>query len=395
MIIVDNDKCIGCGICQKQCPFQAIVMVEKLPQIDEKCTLCGACVNVCPAKALSLELAQKKVQGDWSGILVFCEQYLGRISPVVYELLGKGRQLADQLGQELSCIVIGDEIEDVQSLFGHGADDVHIISHPKLCAYNSEYYANILADFIREKTPNIFLIGASNLGRELAPRISTRLRAGLTADCTVLEANEEGLLVQTRPAFGGNIMASIVSPHARPQMATVRYKVLEKPKNTGKKGKIIRSKPDQKHLKGPIEVLEELPLPSDEDIVNSECIVAGGKGMGKKEGFLMLNDLASLIGGSVAASRPAIDALWAQYPVQIGLSGKVVKPRLYIGCGISGAVQHTVGMESANTIVAVNKDPKAPIFDIADFGIVADVNELLPELIKELKSRGIREKESG
>ena len=341
-----------------------------------------------------MEQTEKKVEGDWSGVLVFGEQSGGKISPVVYELLGKGRELADGLGQDLKCVILCDDIQDPESLVRHGADEVHIISNPKLALYNSEYYANILTEFILKHMPNMFLIGATNLGRELAPRTSTRLRAGLTADCTFLETNEEGLLVQTRPAFGGNIMASILSPYARPQMATVRYKVMDKIDPSERKGKIVKTKAQSKHLKGPIEVLEEEMLPVEEDIVNSEAIVAGGKGMGKKAGFLILSDLASLIGANVGASRPAIDANWADYPVQIGLSGKVVKPKLYIGCGISGAVQHTAGMATSDVIVAVNKDEDALIFNIADFGIVGDVNEVIPALIEELKSRGIGTKDS-
>lgn len=387
MITIDKDKCVSCGACQSKCPFQAIVFSDKYPEVTDKCRACGACVNVCPVDAITLKQSEKKASKDWRGVLVFGEQVNAKVAPVVYELLGKGRELADELGQELMCVILCDEAEDPKDLISYGADKVYVISDKKLAVYNSETYANVLADFIRRTKPNIFLVGATNEGRELAPRTSTRLRAGLTADCTILESNDEGLLVQTRPAFGGNIMASIVSPYARPQMATVRYKVMQRPKPHSREGEVIHEKPDPKLLESPLEVVEECMLEQGEDIVNADVIVAGGKGMGKKENFMLLGDLACMLGGCVGASRPAIDANWAQYPHQVGLSGRVVKPTLYVACGISGAIQHSCGMEASEHIIAVNKDPQAPIFEISDFGIVGDIEEILPALISEIDKR--------
>jgi electron transfer flavoprotein alpha subunit/NAD-dependent dihydropyrimidine dehydrogenase PreA subunit len=387
MINVDKAKCTGCRLCARECPFNAIRFTGKYPEVTEKCRVCGACVRVCPVKALSLKTVEKKVEGVWRGVLVFGEQRDGTVIPVVYELLGKARELADNMGEDVSCVLLGGKVKNPRELIEYGADMIYLFEHKGLEKFNSEVYANILAEFAREIKPNIFLIGATNKGRELAPRISSRLGAGLTADCTFLEIDKKGLLVQTRPAFGGNIMASIISPHARPQMATVRYKVMDKIVPGKRKGKLIKRLVDEKLLESKTEVVGERMLPAEEDIVNADVIVAGGRGVGRKEGFDMLHDLACLLEGCVGASRPAVEAAWLDYPCQVGLSGKVVKPELYVACGISGAVQHLAGMESSGVVVAVNKDENAPIFEVADFGVVGDVNEVMPEVIREIKRR--------
>jgi electron transfer flavoprotein alpha subunit len=387
LIKIDFDKCVGCQLCMKECPFNAIEFIGKYPDIGAACKACGVCVEKCPFNALSLLSAEKKIDGNWTGILVFAEQIDGEPVPVVYELLGKARELAEKCKEKVHCIILAEKAKSTENLISHGADKVHVFEHAKLKRYNPESYAKILSEFVMELRPSIFLMGATSVGRELAPKTSSRLRTGLTADCTVLTINDDGLLVQTRPAFGGNIMASIVSPTARPQMASVRYKVMEKIPPKKRNGEVVGENVDERLLSDDVEVLDEVFLPKEEDIVNANVIVSGGKGMGKKESFTLLYELAGCLGASVGASRPAVDASWAEYPSQVGLSGKTVKPELYIACGISGSTAHIAGMETSKVIAAINNDPDAPIFNYVDFGIVGDVNEVLPEIISEIRKR--------
>lgn len=386
MIKIDREKCIGCGECVDVCVFGSISMEDNYPIISDDCRLCGSCAKACQYNAIEIKREKKKNVTDWSGILIFGEQRDGVILEVVYELLGKGRKLADSINEPLICVTLGNSVVEINKLRSYGADEIHYYEDVKLESFNCEIYSKIISNFVKELKPSIFLIGATSIGRELGPRIAAKLKTGLTADCTGLEINKEGLLVQTRPAFGGNIMASIICPNSRPQMATVRPKVMKKLKAKEREGKLFNHKVNSEFLDSRISVIGEMRFDNQCDINNAEIIVSGGLGVGKKEGFDLLEKLALELNGVIAASRPAVDAGWADPNIQVGMSGKVVQPHLYVACGISGAVQHRVGMETSEVIVAINKDERAPIFDIADFGIVADLYDFIPKFIQNLKN---------
>ncbi|MBI5228833.1 electron transfer flavoprotein subunit alpha [Candidatus Micrarchaeota archaeon] len=386
MIEIKKEECVSCGLCAKACPFGSIDLAKGYPELRE-CRQCGACVEACPRKAIVIEL-KKTTLTEHRGVLVFAEQRDGKLVEVVYELLGKGRELAGKLDEPLYCVLLGRDVErHAKELVGYGADKAFVFEHPLLEERLEEPYSKIITALINEIKPSVFLVGATDFGRSLAPRIAARLGTGLTADCTFLDIDsEKKLLVQTRPAFGGNIMATIICPNGRPQMATVRYKVMKKAVyDPARKGEVIKRVAPNELLESRVRILKETRRDQKEDVVSAEVIVAGGKGLGK-EGFRLLKEFAKEIGAMVGASRPAVEEGWAQYEQQVGLSGKTVSPKIYLAFGISGAVQHVSGMESSEVIIAVNKDPKAPIFDIADFGIVGDANEILTELIKQVKS---------
>jgi electron transfer flavoprotein alpha subunit/NAD-dependent dihydropyrimidine dehydrogenase PreA subunit len=385
MIHIDQDKCTGCGECVDACVFGSMSLKTKLPSISEDCRLCGACARICRYNAIVITRKKKKKIINWKGVLIFGEQRDGVILDVVYELLSKGKKLADKLNESLLCIVLGNFVKGVNDLKSYGVDEIHYFNDHCLETFNCEIYSQIISNFVKDIKPSIFLIGATSIGRELGPRIAAKLKTGLTADCTDLEINEEGLLLQTRPAFGGNIMASIICPYSRPQMATVRPKVMKIVENKNSKGYLINHQVNSEFAKSRIVTLREIKYNNHCNIENADIIVSGGLGLGKKEGFVLLQELADELNGVIAASRPAVDAGWAEPIVQVGMSGKVVQPHLYIACGISGAVQHRVGMETSDVIVAINKDERAPIFDIADFGVVADLYDFLPKFIQNLK----------
>ncbi|MCK5708450.1 MAG: FAD-binding protein [Candidatus Aureabacteria bacterium] len=394
-IEVIKDICIGCTICVKNCPFDAIKMEEKKAIIDlEKCTLCGACVPVCPPKAIVIQ--EKKADGTrdltkYKGVMIFAEQKRGDIQSVSFELLGKGRELADKLGEKLIAILIGgkDIADQAKELISRGADKVIVVENEKLEAFLDESYSKILGRIISQEKPAIFLAGATAIGRSLIPRTAVEIYAGLTADCTSLDIDPETReLQQTRPAFGGNIMATILTPNHRPQMATVRHKVMKEAEpQDGRKGEVIIIEALSNELINRTKV--EKFVEEEESTVNiseADIIVSGGRGMKGPENFKIIEDLALELGGAVGSSRAAVDAGWMPYSHQVGQTGKTVQPKVYIACGISGAIQHQVGMRSADIIVAINKDPHAPIFEIADYGIVGDVFEVVPKLTKKFQA---------
>ena len=316
------------------------------------------------------------------------EQRAGEIHGVSFELLGRGRELADVRGAPLAAVLLGSNVGDAsRQLIAHGADVVYVVDDPALEHYLDEPYANAVAALIDKYKPEIVLTGATSVGRSLIPRVAIQVRTGLTADCTALDIDDqEGLLLQTRPAFGGNIMATIICPKHRPQMATVRHKVMTAlDADPGRKGDIVSEKLPAELFETSAEFVEFVKdLTSVVNIAEADIIVSGGRGLGGPENFEMLAGLADALGGAVGASRAAVDAGWIPYSHQVGQTGKTVQPNLYFACGISGAVQHLAGMQSSRTIVAINKDPDAPIFKVATYGIVGDVFEVLPALTKKL-----------
>lgn len=392
-IQVLKDKCIGCTKCVKACPYEAIAMEDKLAVIDlDKCTLCGSCVETCPVEAIELAHSHEaKVDlSAYSDVWVFAEQRDGEIQSVVYELLTEGKVLANDRNSELCAVLIGDSVESkVSELFQRGVDKVYLVDNPALKNYHDEPYARILKKLIDAHKPEIVLCGATAIGRALIPRVATELGTGLTADCTELSIDaESGHLLQTRPAFGGNIMATIRCENYRPQMATVRHKVFDEaqPDTSLPNGEIIHVAVETTDLASRTQVKEVVKeMEETINIVEADVIVAGGRGLKTPENFELLKDLAKVLDGAVGASRAAVDSGWIEYSHQVGQTGKTVKPQIYIAVGISGAIQHLVGMTSADTIIAINKNPEAPIFQVADYGLVGDLFEILPELTKQFK----------
>ncbi len=321
---------------------------------------------------------------DHKGLWVFAEQKQGKIKSVTLELLGKGRELADILGVELTAILLGHNIQGLcQELISYGADRVLVADHKSLENYQTDTYTRIISQQVKERKPEIILVGASHIGRDLAPRVARRLDTGLTADCTELGIDEaERLLLQTRPAFGGNIIATIVTPEGRPQMATVRPKIMVSlPKDSTRKGEIVPVPVTEFAEDLRVKILSIVKGDKHGcNLEDAEIIVSGGRGLGKPENFKIIEALAKALGGEVGASRDAVDAGWISHDHQVGQTGKAVRPSLYIACGISGAVQHLAGMKDSETIVAINSNPKAPIFDVADFGIVGDLKVVVPAL---------------
>jgi len=390
------DKCCGCKKCVGSCPFDAIKMIEKKAYIQDNCTLCGACVSSCKFDAIDFQ--KDEVEGPvdvslYKDVWVFGEQKNGEAASVVMELLGEGRKLADQLGVKLAAVLLGENIEGTaKNLISYGADEVYLVEDPTLKIFNDELYTDIFVQLINRYKPEIVLMGATTYGRSLAPRIASRLNTGLTADCTKLEIdNERRIILQTRPAFGGNLMATIISPNHRPQMSTVRPKVMKAlEQDLSRNGEIIRPQIII-HQDVKIKVTDIVStLTETVNLTEADIIVSGGRGLGDPKNCVLVEELANVLGGAVGASRAIVDAGWVEYSHQIGQTGKTVGPKIYIACGISGAIQHLAGMSSSDTIIAINKDPEAPIFKIATFGIVGDVLEVLPALIKVFKKTLVR-----
>lgn len=392
MAVKITKECIGCGACESVCPFGAISMKDGKAFIGDACTQCGACIETCPVGAILREKEEKHVamdKNEYKNVWVYVEVTEGTLKSVGLELLGQGRKLADAMGQSLAGVLIGNNIEGLaKEVFAAGADQVYLVEAPELDHYNTDGYTATIVDLIHTYKPSVLLFGATNDGRDLGPRIACRIGTGLTADCTGLGIDEAtGLAAWTRPAFGGNIMATILCPEHRPQMGTVRPSVFKRPvPDYTKTGEIIRvaSKVNAADIRTKlIEVVKVCTASCN--LEEAEIIVSGGRGLGKPENFCYVEELASVLDGAVGASRAAVDAGWKPHMHQVGQTGKTVGPKIYFACGISGAIQHLAGMSSSDIVIAINKDPDAPIFKMADYGVVGDVLEVLPILIEEFK----------
>jgi electron transfer flavoprotein alpha subunit len=331
------------------------------------------------------------------GVWIYAENEEAVISDVSLELLGKGRELADRLDTELAAFVIGDSVSSLADvLIAHGADKVYVAEHPQLKYYLTLPYTRIALDLIKAHKPSILLIGATNKGRDLAPRIASHMRTGLTADCTDLQIGDykfgkkkwEDVLLQIRPAFGGNVIATIATPQTRPQMATVREGVIRRPEaDASRKGEVIRLKPEITEEDLVLNIIERVRAEKKVNLKTARIIVAGGMGVGSRENFEIIHELARTLGGEVGASRAAVDAGFIGREYQIGQTGVTVRPNLYVACGISGAIQHRAGMQESQRIIAINTDPNAPIFSVAHYGIVGDLHEAVPKMIKAYKEK--------
>lgn len=390
---VITDQCIGCGACVSTCPFGAIIMQDGKAFITEACTACGACIDVCPVGAIIREDEGPKAgaadKNAYSGVWVFIEQTEGNVRGVAHELLGQARLLADQMKQEVAGVLIGDKVEALApQVFASGADKVYLVEGPEYAHYTTDAFTTAFADLIETYKPAVILLGATNDGRDLGPRIACRVKTGLTADCTGLSIDEAtGLVAWTRPAFGGNIMATILCPDHRPQMGTVRPKVFKKPEqNATRSGQLVRvaSKVKAEDIRTKLVDVIRVCTASC-NLEEAEIIVSGGRGMCKPENFNLIEQLADVLGGAVGASRAAVDAGWKPALHQVGQTGKTVGPKIYFAVGISGAIQHLAGMSSSDIVIAINKDADAPIFKMADFGIVGDAMEILPVLVDEFR----------
>ncbi len=390
MIRIDLGKCEGCGTCVTACPFGLVELIDDKARVKEGCNLCGACRDACAYEAIRIETAVEAAPATdgYRGIWVFAEQRGGKLKSVTYELLSRGRELADALKTELCAVCLGHDVAGVSELAAHGADKVYLVDSPDLADNQDDLYTREVVELVQRYRPEIFIAGATALGRAIIPRVAASLRTGLTADCTGLDIDiEKRLLVQTRPTFGGNIMATIVCPIKRPQMSTARPRVFKKGRpDSARKAQIIKLDFDRERITSRTRLLSFVnDLAQSVKIEDADIIVSGGRGLGKAENFKLLDELARTMGAALGSSRPPVDEGWIPYSHQVGQTGKTVCPRLYIACGISGAVQHLAGMQTSDVIVAINDDPNAPIFAVATYGIVGDLFRVVPMMIDKLK----------
>lgn len=407
-LVIDEGACIGCGRCLKACANSGLELVGERPhrtaRVTDGCTLCGSCVDSCPVGAISVELAAgtDEALADYHDVWVFSQVDAGEVNPVAFELLGKGRELADARGCRLVAVLgegkdatadaagVPDDsapADAASQLIAAGADEVIACRDERLAEHNTEVFATWICRLVRARKPEILLFGATSFGRELAPAVAVRLQTGLTADCTVLQIDEaSGLLQQTRPAFGGNLMATIVCPGHRPQMATVRPGVMHAlepdPAREGVVTKMRLGAGDVSRVK----VLERTSQADLDSIADAEVLVVVGRGIGARKNLALMERFAQLIGGRLGCSRPLVESGWCTYPHQVGQTGLSVAPKLLVSVGISGAIQHLAGIGGAQTIVAINDDPDAPIFGVSQYSVVGDCVEIVSELVAQLES---------
>jgi len=417
---VIEGKCIACGArCESSCPVSAVTMNEAGEPLiaADQCIGCVKCVKICPARAIDMfftaeeqqlldelnkragadlveddpeALALAKKLAAYRGVWVFIEQTEGEPARVSWELLGKGRELADAIGVGLSAVILGENVEPLcHEAFAYGADKAYLFDAQVFRHYRTEAYLKALCELIDSQKPEIVLMGATGLGRDLAGAVATVVGTGLTADCTGLAVDDKRNLMQTRPAFGGNIMATIMCDKFRPQMATVRPHVMALPeRRAGARGEVVRiTCPIHENdiLTKVLQVINDKKGGDHVDVAGAEFIVSGGRGLMGPANFGLLKELADELGGVVGASRSAVDAGWMPHDRQVGQTGKTVRPKIYIACGISGAIQHLVGMQDSDLIIAINRDKDAPIFEVAHYGIVGDLFQVVPELTRALR----------
>jgi electron transfer flavoprotein alpha subunit len=395
--VIKLDQCIGCLKCARICPAHALEIfftAEEQKILDELAKLDGATKQASEEIAAGAEETAALLAG-YRGVWVFVEQTEGEAATVSWELLGKGAELAKALNVELCAVVLGEQVDHLaRDAFSYGATKVFLMDQPVLKNYRTEPYLEAILALVEKYKPEVLLMGATGEGRDLAGAVATRLKTGLTADCTELGVDETRNLLQTRPAFGGNIMATILCDRFRPQMATVRPHVMRMPeKDPNGRGEIVRETLPLKEDAVLTKVLQIIADGKDKDhvdIAGAEFIVSGGRGLMNKENFSLLKDLADELGGTVGASRSAVDAGWMPHDRQVGQTGKTVRPKIYIACGISGAIQHLVGMQDSDTIIAINRDKDAPIFEVATYGLVGDLFQIVPALtsrVRELRTK--------
>ena len=391
-LIVHPEKITDRDALIRLCPFGAIVAEGDSVAINDACKMCRICVKKGPPGAVEYVQEQKPAldKSKWRGIAVYVEQSGGGIHPVSLELLGKAKELAGKTNQPVYALFPGHQLEAAgRELLHYGVHEAHLYDQIELERFNIEAYAAVFEDFIIRVRPSSILVGATTIGRQLAPRVAARMRTGLTADCTQLEIRENTDLIQIRPAFGGNIMAQIFTPNHRPQMATVRYKVMDAPsRSQAPCGKLLHFTLAEDKLKSRIQVWSVSQKVMEQSIDSADVLVVAGRGIKKESDLEMLKELAGLLGGQLACTRPMAECGWVEARRQVGLSGRTVRPKLIIACGVSGAIQFVAGMNHADTIVAINKDEKASIFRVAHYGLVGDLYEIIPQLIADLKGEG-------
>lgn len=395
---IEPEKCKGCKLCIKACPYDAVEIIDGKAILNERCTGCGACIEVCKDGCILTDVKDEVVDlSGYSGVWVFAEQRKGVLNNAALELLGCASELAKALGEKLCAVLLGDTKQKLdksaKQLITFGAQKIYLAEDKNLKNYTTTPYAKVIIELVNEQKPSIILFSATHIGRDLAPRIARNLGVGLTADCTQLTIDDETRhMLQTRPAFGGNVMATIISPKTRPQLATVRPGVMTALKPDKKrKGEIIKFKTKLSKKDLMTQLIKYVSESHEHvNLQDAKVIVAGGRGLGSEKGFKQLQKLAEVIGGEVAGTRVTVENGWLTQDRQVGQTGQVVKPELYIACGISGAIQHKAGMQDARVIIAINKDPDAAIFEIADYSLIGDLHEIVPAITNALKTANMK-----
>ncbi len=390
-LVVHQDKVGDIKKMLSICPFGAMEEQDGKLVITAACKMCRMCVRKGPKGAVEYVEDAKKPSIDktkWQGIAVYIDHTEDKIHPVSYELLGKARELAQKAHQPVYALFIGYNIEKAaEELKHYGVDKIFVCDNPALEHFRIDAYAGAFTEFIKKVQPAAILVGATTIGRQLAPRIAARFRTGLTADCTILDIKENTDLIQIRPAFGGNIMAEIMTPNNRPQMATVRYKVMDAPARSNEaEGELIKLDISPEAIKSRITVEQVTKKPKEKTIEAADVLVVAGRGIKKREDLSLLRELAELLGGEIACTRPLVEAGWLDARHQVGLSGRTVRPKLIITCGVSGAIQFVAGMNNSENIVAINSDAQAPIFKMANYALHGDIYEIVPQLIQKIKT---------